>query len=274
MSVFDLELAARALLPKDVLNEASSLRLDMYFGENSVGVSAADVATGHVVWQEDFRQEDFRDPAVQSEFAAARNWADRVFRKCTLAFDSRCFTLVPAPFFDDRESHNLLSFNTGRQVNHTDHVYLPGTDAQLIFETPDELKSLIKKYPNIRILPSSYLLALYAESMAGAADQCFHIYVSHNYMLVCLHLKGKLQLLNYYDIRSETDVLYFISNAVMQFVLDNESLIVNFADVYGHTGLEKLLRTYYSNVHDLRKNRDLNSSQVLTFMNELQIRCV
>jgi len=64
MSAFDLELAAKALIPKDALNQASSLRLAMHIGEGVVEAVVADVATGDFIWSEIFKP-DFFD-----------NWAD------------------------------------------------------------------------------------------------------------------------------------------------------------------------------------------------------
>ena len=274
MSAFDLELAARALAPKDMLNQASSMRLAMHIGEGLVEATIADVASSNIVWSEVFKQDIFEDLQTQIDFIQDRNWSERVFRKCSLTFDSRCFTLVPAPFFTESESHRLLAYNTGREIQFVDHVYLPGADAYLVFEVPGSIKTLVKKFPNVRILPSVFLLALNAESNIQRRDQQIQMYVGKNYMLLCVHLSGKLQLLNYFEVQSETDVLYFLSNAVMRAVMDPEDLILEYADSFGFTGLEKMLKAYYSNVTNQLTALNIRNAESFSFFTSLQIKCV
>lgn len=274
MSVFDLELAAKALVPKDLLNEASSLHLAIHIGDGLVEAAVADVASGEMLWSRAFKPDFFDGLQSQVDFILERNWAERVFRKCTLTYDSRCFTLVPAPFFTEQESARLLAYNTGKEIRHVDHVYLPGADAHLIYEIPAEIRSLIKKFPNVRILPSVFVLALNAESTLQRRDQQIQMYVSKNYMLLCVHLAGKLQLLNYFDIQGETDVLYFLSNAVMRSVMDPEDLILEFADCAGMPGLERLLKTYYSNVICHGPKTMMQPGESFVYFTSLQIKCV
>jgi len=274
MSAFDLELAAKALIPKDALNQASSLRLAMHIGEGVVEAVVADVATGDFIWSEIFKPDFFDNLQSQIDFILDRNWSERVFRKCTLSFDSRCFTLVPTPFFAESESHRLLSYNTGKNIQHLDHLYLPGADAYLIFEVPEEIKSLIKKFPNLRILPSVFLLALSAESTLQRRDQQIHMYVGKNYLLLCVHLSGKLQLLNYFDVQSENDIVYFLSNAVMRAVMDPEELMLFYADTFVYNGLENLLRTYYSNITNQRDELNISNAESFSHQTRLQIKCV
>src|SRR5688572_10672491 len=100
MTAFVPGIAARALIPRDLLSQASALHLCMHIHPRWVAVALADAAGGQVTWSEQF---DIEQAHVDTwddvaGFIRGRNWSEKVFRKCTLTFDTADFTLVPSAF--------------------------------------------------------------------------------------------------------------------------------------------------------------------------------
>ena len=101
MSSFSPEIAAHALMPKDLLSQASSMHFAMHLSPTYVEAALAEAAGGEFHWARSFRI----DAGHQTEkdmvtFVNDRNWNERVFRKCTISYDVLKFWLVQAALFN------------------------------------------------------------------------------------------------------------------------------------------------------------------------------
>jgi hypothetical protein len=116
MTSFDLESAARALMPKDISVLASSSHLAMHITPSFVLVAVTDVASEKPIWIQEFALADDMGIGPAFEFVSARNWFEQVFRKVTVSFETHVFTLIPEPFFDKARMAEVFQFNL-RQHN-------------------------------------------------------------------------------------------------------------------------------------------------------------
>ncbi len=225
MSVFNPEIAARALMPKELLAEASSLHLCLHLGVADVMVAVVE-ASGHTVrWWQSFQPEvlhhTYRDAAT---FIAPRNWSERIFRKCTLSFDTAGFALVPTAFLQPGHEAQILHFQTGISAEQPASLPLPEMDAALLFEQDSHVRSLIKQLPNVRIFPTAYLWVKYALLSAEKDDTHFHIAHLGKEMLLTIVKNKKLMLLNRFEAQSAEDLLYYASHAALRLNMDFEKV--------------------------------------------------
>ena len=89
MSAFNPEIAARALMPKELLHEASSLHLCLHLSVGKMQVALAEASGRDFLWAEDFFFETIKHTYADAvDFTTGRNWSEKVFRKCTLTYDT------------------------------------------------------------------------------------------------------------------------------------------------------------------------------------------
>ena len=225
MTPFVPEIAARAKIPKELLGQASTLHCCMHINMARVEISLADASTGVVAWVEAFDIEPTKSESWEDvlKFVEERNWFEKVFRKCTLTFDTGDYTAMPVAFFEQGRETQLLQFHTGREYIQADSLPLSEFGAQFIFETPESIRSLSGHFPNIRIFPSAWIIARYAwlqSPQSGASIFIWHSGVSMDMVVI----KDRKLLLSRSDkVQSAEDVLYHTSNAAMRLGLDFEN---------------------------------------------------
>ncbi len=249
MSVFNPETAARALMPKELLNEASSLHLCLHLSEGKMQVALAEASGRDFLWAEDFFFESIRHTYADAvDFTVGRNWSEKVFRKCTLTYDTALFTLVPNAFFDIHKQNELLAFNTGKNASNPTHLHLSEPDAIMVFEQDANVRSLIKQFPNARIFPTAYLFVKHALLMAERDETTFHIARVGSSMLLAVVKNKKLLLLNHFGVENEEDVLYHASNTAIRLNVDFENIRIALYEMPQAETLVALLKSYNSQV--------------------------
>jgi hypothetical protein len=109
MSTFNPEISARALIPKDLMGQASSLHLSMHLATDFVEAALAEAAGGEFHWTGIFPIESNQMSGKDAlHFVTERNWSDKVFRKCSVSFDTSEICLVPRAFFEPDKAMELI----------------------------------------------------------------------------------------------------------------------------------------------------------------------
>lgn len=272
MTPFSPETAARAMMPKDLLGEASSLHLCLHLSPGYMQVALAEAAGSDFQWAEDFAPEQIKHTYSDTvDFTAGRNWAEKVFRKCTLTFDTASFALVPNAFFDATKERELLEFQTGKTSQSTAHLPLPEIDAVMVFEQDPQVRELIKQFPNVRIFPTAYLFVKHALLRAEREESTLHIGRIGHQMLLCVVKNKKLLLLNHFEVQSDEDVLYHASNAAMRLAIDFENAQLSLYEIAQTDSLATLLKGY--NKHMKHAFTDEGKKVRASFPAHLHILC-
>lgn len=272
MSAFNPEIAARALIPKEILGDASSLHLCIHLSEHLMQVAVAEASGREFLWAENFEIENKRgDYRSALDFAQGRNWSDRIFRKCTLSYDTALFTPVPQAFFDVKKQNELLGFQVGKPIQNASHLSLPEIDAVMIYEQDSDVRSFIRLFPNVRIFPTAALFVKYALLSAEKDEAVLYIAHSGNTMLLSALKDKKLLLLNSFEIQNEEDVLYHASNAAMRLNLDFENIKIQLCSLSQSEALISLLKRY--NKHTEYALRDEAAKVRAGFPAQLHVLC-
>lgn len=272
MSAFSPEIAARAMMPREYLNEASSLHFAMHLSSGYIQVALAEASGSEFLWSEDFTIEQRKHSYADAvDFVSGRNWSEKVFRKCSLTFDTDEFTLVPNAFFDVAKGRDLLEFNTGKPSLLPAHLPLQEMDAVMIFNQDEYVRELSKQFPNVRIFPTAYLFIKNALARAERDETTLHLSRTSNHSLLAVVKNKKLLLLNHFDVQNEEDILYHASNAAMRLNIDFEHAGIELYEMPISDTLFPLLKKY--NQHVSYAFNDLNKKVKASFPAHLHILC-
>ena len=222
MSVFDLETAARALMPKEVFAQASNVHLALHVSNSYVLVCASDVASEKPIWNQSFTLTNDNGLSNGFSFITSRNWFDKVFRKVTLSFDSSLFTLIPEAFFDHNNMEEVLRFNHPTLQGETKQLEVREADSRMLFEWPASSETLLRMAPHIRVMRLAFLMARFAHHPQWNESDQINLLVSDGRMVITAKKQHRLQLLNSYDVSNETDVLFHLSNLAIRLSFDIE----------------------------------------------------
>jgi hypothetical protein len=272
MSAFNPEIAARAIMPRDLLLEASSKHLCIHLSYGNIQVAVAEAAGRDIQWAEEFTTDalapHFKDVV---DFCAGRNWSEKIFRKCTLTYDTPLFALVPAAFYDFKKQAELLEFHTGQESHAAAALHLPEMDAYLVYEQEPHVRTLIKQFPNVRIFPTAYLLIKHALLSAEKNEAELHLVHLRQAVLLAVIKDRKLMLINQFDASNDEDALYHASNAAMRLGIDFENAHLHLYQFPNNETLEPLLKVY--NAHLEHAFADYKGKINASFPAHLHILC-
>jgi hypothetical protein len=253
------------------MGQASSLHLSMHLATDFVEAALAEAAGGEFHWTGIFPIESNQMSGKDAlHFVTERNWSDKVFRKCSVSFDTSEICLVPRAFFEPDKAMELLSFQCNLTSSASDHIEFPEWDAVLIFGLPDWTFDLCKKYPNARFYPISALAARHAQSFAGAGQDVMGIFVSSDHLVLTIFRNKKLHLLNTFHIAGDEDVLYHASNAALRLGIDFENAVVQLATTKRSESLANIFKHYNRHTTHLFLNE---SSDHMSYLSMLHTLC-
>lgn len=273
MSSFSLEIAAHALIPKELLAEASSMHFALHLSTSYVEASLAEAAGGELHWARSFHPESTNQSVAElMAFLKERNWSDRVFRRCTISYDVMRFSLVPLAFFSPEKARQMLEFNCGEVENEISSIELREFDAVLIHEIPSWTPALQSSFPNARLLPSAFLFLKHAGMIAEREGHSIMIYRDSTMMMLAAFNSRKLLICNAYPIHNDEDILYYASNAAMRLNIDFEHAPLH---IYAHAkdnSLFGLLNHYNRKTVQVYPESELSASEA-SFISQLHILC-
>ncbi|MFN6380201.1 MAG: DUF3822 family protein [Flavobacteriales bacterium] len=265
MSVFNPDIAAKAMMPKELLAMASSLHLAIHIHDEMVQVLVYDFDAGEVLWVEFFEAEDQAQGDLQKsvDFVILKNWGEKVFRKVSVTFDYPDFTLTPQGFLIEGKEQELLAFATGRNPDCTEVQELSDLQVAIIYDLPLALQALASRFPNVKYY-SSVSFFLQEASRRSAVSNDFHILVQKGFMLVAAFHDGEMKLTNHYGIQSNDDVLYHIANASMRLGIHMSAAQITLYGASATAELQALLSDYIHEVRFWERPADLKSAHTLS----------
>lgn len=264
MAVFNPELAAKMKMPKELLDEASSLHFVLHIGDRFVEAALFEAASSKCRWHV-ISEEFLGDPV---EFIYQRNWHDQLFRKCTVSFDTTHYAIVPTAYFDEKQIAAYLQLQHGLVVASPQFTEMSELDAMCCYESPDWFSRLMGFIPNARIIPTSALLARYAAVSAPIDDSFCACWVTDRQVTMACLRGRKLQLLASNEVSSEEDVMYHVANAAMRLGFELEQVIFELIVGKGMTELMPLLSKYVSRVKHAESTDGFGS-----YMPQIHVLC-
>lgn len=250
MSGFNPEIAAKAIMPREIQAKASSLHLGIHLHPEFVQIMVNDPDSHVLLWSDVFNLEDsFQNDFTEAvEFISLRNWGDKVFRKTSITFDSPDFTLIPQGFIIAGKEGEMLKFSTNRDPENTETFQLQELGATLIYDLPHKIKSLSSKFPNARFYNSTSFFIKEAIRNSNSKMK-FHVLVQSGFMLLIACNGSDVKLTNHFGVQGQDDVLYHIANAALRLEVDMDAAEIMLYGKSANSSLEELLNAYVGSVN-------------------------
>ncbi len=270
MSAFNPEISARALIPKDLISQASALHFSLHIADDRVEAALSEASGGEFHWSGIFPLEyDYKSLKHAVQFVAERNWGEHVFRKCSVSFETSEICVVPRAFFEPQRAGELLAFQCDVAPAAADYIEFPELAAVLIFGLPDWTSEICKKFPNARLYPLSALAMRHAQSTTQIDEDVLGIYVSTSQMVLTVFRNNKLHLVNTYHVIGAEDVLYHASNAALRLGIDFENASLKVASTWRSESLVNLLRHYNRRTVHLFMNESSDHFSYLSMLHSI-----
>ncbi len=246
MTVFDPEIAAQAILPKEIGAKSMSLHLAIHLHPEMVQAMVFDYESQQILWLKKFDLDDTYDRTLARavDFVNLKNWGDFVFRKTSISFDYPDFTLVPTGFLEDGKQSDLLKFSVGREPDNVEVYEVNEVGAAVLYDLPVIVQRLAERFPNARFFPS---VGFFLKDTLRSANG-LHVLVQEGFMLAVVFHEGDMRLTNHYGIQNNEDVLYHLSNAAMRLNIHLASAKVVLYGSDAGEGLKSLLEDYIETV--------------------------
>jgi len=251
-------------MPKELLDEASSMHLVLHISDRFVEAALFEAASSQCRWHV-ISDEFLGDPV---EFIYQRNWHDHLFRKCTVSFDAALYSIVPAAYFDEKQITSYLQLQHQVSVSHAQFTEITELDAVCCYETPDWMPRLVGFIPNARVIPAAALVARYAAISAPAEGSSIACWVTDRQLTMACLRQRKLKLLATNEVSAEEDAMYHIANAAMRLGFELEQLQFDLIVGNGMRELASLLSKY------VRRMNDHSSSDAIgSYFPQLHVLC-
>ena len=165
-------------------------------------------------------------PRKVRELISGNDLLNQTFRKTTILFGDRQFSLVPEPLWSEKLTEFIFSTEKKLEVETESIVVsLQQLGAFLVFRTGKELfETLNLLFPGAEITHEVYPLIQHLPSNSESRMH-FHLHSSWFY---ALSLKeGKLEYIHSFDYQNETDMLYFMLLVIKEFNSENHPVTVS-----------------------------------------------
>lgn len=270
MGTFNPEIAAQAMIPKDLLGQASSLHFSLHLASDSSEAALSEAAGGELHWAHRLPREESSSGALTSSLAD-RNWNEKIFRRCTVSYDAELFTLVPSGFFSAEKASELLSFSSGKSCRRVNHMALPEWDAVMIWEEPMDMATIPDVFPNARLMPSAYLVMKHCSTVIDRNTNTIALLRSGSLVNLFVFKQGMPVLVNAHQIHDDEDILYYASNAAMTLGIDFENCDILIYDRSIDVSLVNLLKHYNRNIKTMFS--DSEGEVKAGFISHLHVLC-
>lgn len=270
MRSFNPEIAAQAMIPKELLDQSSSLHFSLHLRKNGFEASISEAAGGELHWSSHVREES-EASGNYTEHLNFRNWHEKIFRRCTVSYDTEIFTLIPSGFFESEKASEILSFSSGKICRRTNYIELPEWEAVLVWEEPEDVVDVLKYFPNARMLPTAFLILKYCSIVLDRKEDTIAIMRSGSLLNLFVFKQGQPIMLNAHQTNGDEDVLYYASHAAMTLGIDFENCQLHIYDQDQDITLLNLLGHYNRNLTSIFSE---NTSSIRTgIISQLHILC-
>ena len=194
------------------------------------------------------------------------------FHETILSIFSDCFTLIPAPIYD--ENDNLKYLQLVSQVN-TEHIiqtdYIKILDAYMVYNLPAELNALLQnifQFKQLKHVGSRWIETFLLNNKFQKGRQ-LAINAKTNQFEVMLSEGNKLILYNSFRYQTKEDFAYFVLNIYEQFQLNpHEQPLVVIGEIDKNSEIIELLSNYINEIQFVKRNTLFNYSYKLSAIAE------
>jgi len=159
-----------------------------------------------------------------------------------------------------------LQFHTGKEHTQADTLSLGEFGAQFVFEMPVAIRSLSGHFPNIRIFPSSWIVARYAWLQSPPIGTSIFIWHTQSTMDMVVIKDRKLLLSRFDKIQSAEDILYHAANAAMRLGVDFENTSVFLFSLKDGSGAHRLFAGYCKELKPIEEG-------AVSIITKMQVSC-
>ena len=211
------EIASQSSIPAELMARSASLRIGVHIGSKRLQCVVWSDQDSTCLWSSDI---DCSELPSSEEALMSTRWGERTFRQCLVTFDADCISLVPDAFYKEEHKAELLQFQTGEDNRAAGKVDVPTMQAKMLFRLPANWDRVQRFFPNAMIFPRASLLLNYAMQKSSIQQNHFQFHVADRTLTVFVLVKGKVALVNTYEVSTPDDILYYLSGAAMRLGID------------------------------------------------------
>ena len=172
--------------------------------------------------------------------------------KVTILYVSPNYTLVPEELFVDTKAKELLSVT--HHLDELDEVHfikIEEPKAMLIYTFPSTLASKLRSiFPTALLMPQVFPFLKRLREEKFLELPFVGIHVNENFFDLAIYSQKNLQLLNSYNYKSPSDVLFFLANALNAVGLESATISVAGATEEGMAIIPALKKFYPQTIND------------------------
>jgi hypothetical protein len=246
-------------MPKELLDRAQDLHLAIHVGRQHVYAALYDFLSATCFWNV---QAEVPPGLSVYKFIYQRNWMEGVFRRCSVTFDTDCYALVPATFFDPSAAEDYIQMQHGITGINASFTEIHEAESVVCYEIPEWQTDLMRYFPNARVMPACALLLRLAAARRNQTRPSFFVIFSSDSISIAAIKEKEIELLSTHEARTAEDALYHLSNAAMRLQIDPENCHIELLDTSENFELVELLRKYFGNVSELVIHKEMKASPV------------
>ena len=149
------------------------------------------------------------------------------FKSSRICYDFKETSLVPNAFYDEKNNTELLELLFG--TNYSTDTFaqeIEGLSAKLLYRIPHQVSALLKQ--TFPLATYQHATALQLSFLKNNPDQLY-VTVYQQHIKLFLFKSDQLQLQQYFDYSTPTDVLYYLLNACQQHQVSPNTVFLQLA---------------------------------------------
>jgi hypothetical protein len=195
------------------------------------------------------------------------NWISKPFKRVTLAFESKSFSIVPADLFVSERAHEILSIS--QKINDLDEIRFNECSRGLVnvFSIPTSLcTSWLKIHHNTKIVGfSAPSLEYHLLSLNGSNEPNISISFANKFAIIIVSNNNKILHCSSIELHNAEDTVYHTINICKQFNINpNDSFVKLLGHFEQKEILDSLLERYFKNVAIAATNAQSHFSYLIT----------
>jgi hypothetical protein len=194
------------------------------------------------------------------------SWISKPFKRVSLAFESKSFTIVPKELFNPEEAKQILSFV--HNINELDEIRFNESSDDLItvFNFPTTLAaSWLKVHNNTKIVSfSAPSLENHLISLDENSEPTVSISFANKFGIITISNKNQLLHCASIDLFNAEDTVYHIVNTCKQFEIKPNETAVKLLGIFEQKEiLESLVERYFKNFETASTNDQYHFSYII-----------
>jgi hypothetical protein len=160
------------------------------------------------------------------EWISGHDLLNRTFSKTTILLGDRQVSLVPETLFSEKLSEFLFSAGKKQELETESVVVeLQQMGANLIFRTGMELfETLNLVFPGAEV---THEVVPLLQHLVTNPDSRMHFHMHSSWFYALAVKEGKLEFINSFDYKNETDMLYYMLSVIREFNHRNHPVVIS-----------------------------------------------